>query len=90
MLSSVADMTRKEKEVLVIDLYKRNKPMKEIAQIVHMSFRDIGAIIFPIRYFDWCFCNCISYGMQSAATVQASGQTVQVVGPRKPTPSLAT
>jgi hypothetical protein len=41
---SAADMTRLEKENLVIDLYKRNKTMNEIAQTVHMSFRDIGRI----------------------------------------------
>jgi hypothetical protein len=46
---SVADMTRKEKESLVIDLYKRNKTMNEIAQTVHMSFRDIGAITKKVQ-----------------------------------------
>lgn len=38
-------LTREEKEKLVLDLYNECKSMREIAQIVLMSFRDIGAII---------------------------------------------
>jgi hypothetical protein len=37
--------TREEKEKLVLDLYNEGKSTREIAQIAHMSFRDIGAII---------------------------------------------
>jgi hypothetical protein len=29
----------------VIRLYKENKSIREIAKLMHMSFRDIGAII---------------------------------------------
>jgi hypothetical protein len=36
---------RWKKEQLVIDLYKQGKTSKEIAKSVHMSFRDIGAIV---------------------------------------------
>jgi hypothetical protein len=38
-------LTREEKEKLVLDLYNECKSTREIAQIVLMSFRDIGAII---------------------------------------------
>ena len=38
-------LTREEKERLVLDLYNEGKSTREIAQIAHMSFRDIGAII---------------------------------------------
>ena len=38
-------LTREEKERLVLDLYNEGKSTREIAQIVHMSFRDIGAFI---------------------------------------------
>ena len=38
-------LTREEKERLVLDLYNQGKSTREIAQIAHMSFRDIGAII---------------------------------------------
>ena len=38
-------LTREEKEKLVLDLYNQGKSTREIAQIAHMSFRDIGAII---------------------------------------------
>ena len=34
-----------EKEKQVIELHKQGKTLKEIATIVHMSFRDISKII---------------------------------------------
>jgi hypothetical protein len=34
-----------EKEKLVIELHKEGKTLKEISQVVHMSFRDISKII---------------------------------------------
>ena len=37
--------TREEKEKLVLDLYNQGKSTREIAQIAHMSFRDIGRIV---------------------------------------------
>ena len=39
------DMTRAEKEEFVIRLYKENKSIREIAKLMHMSFRDIGQIL---------------------------------------------
>jgi hypothetical protein len=36
---------RTEREQRVIDLYQQSKTIREIAQEVHMSFADIGAII---------------------------------------------
>jgi transposase len=38
-------MTREEREEYVVQLYKENKSIREIARLVHMSFRDIGVII---------------------------------------------
>jgi hypothetical protein len=38
-------MTREEREEYVIQLYKQNNSIREIARLVHMSFRDIGVII---------------------------------------------
>jgi hypothetical protein len=38
-------MTREEREEYVIQLYKENNSIREIARLVHMSFRDIGVII---------------------------------------------
>ena len=38
-------MNRQEKEQYVIRLYKDNKSTREIAKLMHMSFRDIGSII---------------------------------------------
>ena len=38
-------LTREEKERFVLDLYSQGKSTREIAQIAHMSFRDISAII---------------------------------------------
>jgi hypothetical protein len=37
-------MNRTEKEQYVIQLYKENKSIREIAKLTHMSFRDIGII----------------------------------------------
>ena len=37
-------MSKAEKEELVIQLYKENKSFREIATLMHMSFRDISAI----------------------------------------------
>ena len=45
LLKYVMILTREEKERLVLDLYNEGKSTREIAQIAHMSFRDIGAII---------------------------------------------
>ncbi len=38
-------MNKKEKEELVIKLHQENKTIRQIAEIVHMSFKDIGTII---------------------------------------------
>src|ERR1041385_121459 len=38
-------LTREEKERLVLDLYNRRTPIREIAREAGMSFRDIGRII---------------------------------------------
>lgn len=37
-------MNRAEKELYVIQLYKENKSTREIAKLMHISFRDIWAI----------------------------------------------
>jgi hypothetical protein len=37
-------MTREEREEYVVQLYKEGKGVRDIADLVHMSFRDIGAI----------------------------------------------
>jgi hypothetical protein len=38
-------MSRQEKQTLVLQLYKENKTIREIAKEARMSFRDIGAIL---------------------------------------------
>lgn len=43
------DMSRKEKEEYVIRLYKENRSLREIAKIMHMSFRDIEQIINKLK-----------------------------------------
>ena len=44
-MASLLDMNRKKREEYVVQLYKENKSIREIAKLMHMSFRDIGAII---------------------------------------------
>jgi transcriptional antiterminator len=42
-------MNKKEKEQLVITLHKEGRTIRQIAQQVHMSFKDIGTIIRKIH-----------------------------------------
>ena len=42
-------LSREEREQHVIQLYKENKSVREIAKLVHMSFRDIGAITHKVK-----------------------------------------
>ena len=39
------NLNRFEKEKKVIELYKEGKTIREISQVVHMAFRDIGKVI---------------------------------------------
>ena len=45
MMAWLLDMTRAEKEQYVIELYKQNRTVREIAKIMHMSFGEIGKIL---------------------------------------------
>jgi hypothetical protein len=38
-------LNKKEKEQLVVKLHQENKTIRQIAEIVHMNFKDIGTII---------------------------------------------
>src|SRR5215467_704974 len=42
-------MNREEREEYVIRLYKEGKTVRQIAELVHMSFRDIGAITNKVK-----------------------------------------
>src|SRR5215471_15774789 len=42
-------MNRVEKDEYVIRLYKEGRSVREIAELVHMSFRDIGLIIKKVK-----------------------------------------
>jgi hypothetical protein len=48
-LASLLEMNRAEKEQYVIRLYQENKSTREIAKLMHMSFRDIGSIIKKVK-----------------------------------------
>jgi hypothetical protein len=43
-------MNREEREEYVVQLYKENNSIREIARLVHMSFRDIGVIINKAKF----------------------------------------
>ena len=45
----VSNMTRAQKEQYVRELYKQDKKIREIIQRVHMSPRDVGAIIKKVK-----------------------------------------
>ncbi|PWU80005.1 MAG: hypothetical protein DLM72_14280 [Candidatus Nitrosopolaris wilkensis] len=38
-----------EKEQYAIQLYKENRSIRDIAKLMHMSFRDIGIIIHKVK-----------------------------------------
>jgi transcriptional regulator len=42
-------MNREEREDHVIQLYNEGKTVREIAELMHMSFRDIGAITKKVK-----------------------------------------
>ena len=48
-MASPLDMNREEKERYVIQLYKEGKTVREIAELMHMSFRDIGIITKKVK-----------------------------------------
>ena len=48
-MASLSDMSRSEKEECVIRLYKENKSTREIAKLMHMSFRNIGSITKKVK-----------------------------------------
>src|SRR6266487_3888809 len=45
-------LNRTEKEQRVVELYQQGKTIREIAQEVHMSFGDIGAIVRKVTRSD--------------------------------------
>jgi hypothetical protein len=42
-------MNREEREQYVIQLWKAGRTVRDIAGLVHMSFRDIGAITNKVK-----------------------------------------
>jgi hypothetical protein len=42
-------MNRQEREEYVIQLYKEGKSIRQIAELVHMSFRDIGTVTKKVK-----------------------------------------
>ena len=38
-------LNKKEKEELVVKSHQENKTIRQMAELVHMSFKDIGAVI---------------------------------------------
>ena len=44
-MSNFVSLNRHQKKALVIELYKQGKTRRQIAEIVHMSFKDIADII---------------------------------------------
>ena len=49
IMEFVSNMTKAQKEQYVRELYKQDKKIREIIQRVHMSPRDIGAIIKKVK-----------------------------------------
>jgi hypothetical protein len=43
-LEHLSNMTRDQKERYVLELYQQGKTIRQIAELTHMSFRDIGTI----------------------------------------------
>ena len=49
MMAWLLDMTRAEKEQYVRELYKQNRTIRQIAELMHMNFGDIGKIINKLK-----------------------------------------
>ena len=61
-------LNKKDKEDLVVKLHQENKSIRQIAEIVHMSFKDIGAIFRRIDGRDIDDNNEIDLSNKSKAT----------------------
>ena len=44
-MSEIVLLNKHQKKALVIELYKQGKTRRQIAEIVHMSFKDISDVI---------------------------------------------
>ena len=44
-MSEIVLLNKHQKKALVIELYKQGKTRRQIAEVVHMSFKDIADII---------------------------------------------
>ena len=44
-MSNLVPLNRHQKKVLVIELYKQGKTRRQIAETVHMSFKDIADLV---------------------------------------------
>jgi transposase len=44
-MSNFVPLNRHQKKALVIELYNQGKTRRQIAEIVHMSFKDIADVI---------------------------------------------
>jgi hypothetical protein len=64
----VAMLNKKEKEELVIKLYREDKTIRQIAETAHMSFSDIGTIIKRINGHDNDKCIDAKLSNKSKAT----------------------
>jgi hypothetical protein len=64
----VAMLNKKEKEELVVKLHQENKTIRQTAELVHMSFKDIGTIIRRINGHDNDKCIDTKLSNKSKAT----------------------
>jgi cytidylate kinase len=44
-MSNIVSLNRHQKKALVIELYNQGKTRRQIAEVVHMSFKDMADII---------------------------------------------
>ena len=44
-MSDIVLLNKHQKKALVIELYKQGKTRRQIAEVVHMSFKDIADLI---------------------------------------------
>ena len=44
-MSNFVPLNRHQKKALVIELYKQGKTSRQIAEVVHMGFKDISDVI---------------------------------------------
>ena len=80
-MSDIASLNQHQKKALVIQLYEQGKTRRQIAEVAHMSFKDI-ADVRQLRYAQPCslkmtsITNTLAHMQQNLFSVQKIGRII--------------